>query len=77
MLIYIHYVMGEESMKNMYDVRQLLKKYGSFIYTGDQCRDLDLIKHEVIALYEANIISMNDYKQALLIIQQTYRSLSN
>ncbi|NAP01271.1 DUF910 family protein [Halomonas sp. MG34] len=31
-------------MKTIYDVQQLLKRYGSFVYTGDRLGDLELME---------------------------------
>jgi len=60
----------------MYDVRQLLKRYGIFIYTGDRLNDLHMIKLEINELYALKVISIKEYEKALLIIHREFRHFS-
>jgi len=57
-------------MKSVYDVRQLLKKYGTIIYIGDRLADLELMEEEVRELYKSQLIATNDYQMALLLLRQ-------
>lgn len=57
-------------MKNLYDVMQLLKRYGTIIYTADYKADLDLMEDEVKELYRMQFISAKEYASALLILRQ-------
>ncbi|MEC5422254.1 YqgQ family protein [Virgibacillus sp. C22-A2] len=57
-------------MKTMYDVQQLLKKYGTFIYTGNRFGDLELMEMEVNELYQLQFILPEDYTVAKLIIRR-------
>lgn len=57
-------------MKNLYDVMQLLKRYGTIIYTADYQADLDLMEDEVKELYRLQFISAKEYASALLILRQ-------
>lgn len=57
-------------MKTMIDIYQLLKNYGTFIYTGDRFGDLQLMLEELKELYKANMIDVKDYQTALLLIRQ-------
>lgn len=57
-------------MKNLYDVMQLLKRYGTIIYTADFTADLDLMEDEVKELYRLQFISAKEYASALLILRQ-------
>ncbi len=68
---------GDEMMKNMYDVMQLLKKYHIFIYTGNRLADLDLMEMELLELKSANILPEQEYYTAVLIIRRERRSLCN
>ncbi|MBY6035505.1 YqgQ family protein [Fictibacillus nanhaiensis] len=58
-------------MKTMFDVQQLLKRFGTIIYTGNRTADLELIQEEVNELYKQKLIDVNDYKMALLIVRAT------
>ncbi|MEJ8776529.1 YqgQ family protein [Pseudogracilibacillus sp. ICA-222130] len=60
-------------METMYDVQQLLKRFGIFIYTKDRIADLDLMQEEVKNLYDAKLISMTIYQQAILLIRKEMR----
>lgn len=62
-------------MKNMIDVRNLLKKYHSFIYTGDQRTDLELMMIEIKTLYDNKLLSIEEYQEAMLVIRQSKRNL--
>lgn len=62
-------------MKDMIDVRHLLKKYHSFIYTGNRKVDLDLMLQEIKMLYDNRLIVLEDYQQATLILRQELRNL--
>ncbi|WP_217586709.1 YqgQ family protein [Lentibacillus saliphilus] len=57
-------------MKTIYDVQQLLKKFGTFIYTGDRQADLELMEAEIKELREFQFIQTNDYAQAILLLRQ-------
>ncbi|MDN7226840.1 YqgQ family protein [Planococcus liqunii] len=60
-------------MKNLYDVMQLLKRYGTIIYTGDPIADLELMEEEVRELYRLQFISAKEYSTAMLILRQKKR----
>lgn len=62
-------------MDKMYDIYQLLKQYGTYVYTGDRLGDLQLIEDEVKELYKANVMDIKDYQMALLIIRQEAQRL--
>ncbi|MFZ3577842.1 YqgQ family protein [Virgibacillus sp. DJP39] len=60
-------------MKTVHDVRQLLKKFGTFIYIGDRIADLELMEDEVKELYQNAFISVQDYSTATLILKKEAR----
>lgn len=64
-------------MKTVYDVRQLLKKFGTFIYIGDRLADLELMEDEVKELYNNGFINVQEYQLATLILKQEARKLRN
>jgi uncharacterized protein YqgQ len=59
-----------EYMKSIYDVRQLLKKYGIIIYVGDRIADLELMEEEIKELYQAQLIDKKDFQMAILLLRQ-------
>lgn len=54
----------------MFDVMQLLKKYGTIIYTKDRGLDLSLMEDEIRELYEWKMIDQTVFQKALLILRQ-------
>jgi uncharacterized protein YqgQ len=59
----------------MYDIQQLLKRFGTIIYTGNQIADLELIQEEVREFYNQKLIDVNEYKTAILIIRAAHNKL--
>ena len=57
-------------MNSILDVRNLLKRYGTFIYTGSRIGDIDLMEEEIRALYDAHMIDVKQFQQALLILKR-------
>lgn len=57
-------------MKTIYDIQQLLKKYGTIIYIGDRSADLELMEMEVRQLFDSNLIEVKDYQMAVLLLRQ-------
>lgn len=60
-------------LRTIQDVRLLLKKYGTFIYTKDPLADLELIEEECQELYEMGMLEQEQYMKAVLIIKQEVR----
>lgn len=57
-------------MDKMLDIYELLKTYGTYIYTRDPIGDLMLMADEIKELYKANVLDIKDYQMALLLIRQ-------
>ncbi|ABS23219.1 YqgQ family protein [Bacillus cytotoxicus] len=57
-------------MRSIYDIQQLLKKFGTVIYTGDRVADLQLMQEELHELNQSQLIERNDYQTALFLIKQ-------
>jgi uncharacterized protein YqgQ len=57
-------------MNTLYDVQQLLKSFGIFIYVGDRIADLELMEAEVKELYQSNLIDVCDYQMAILLLRR-------
>ena len=62
-------------MKNMIDVYELLKQFGTFIYTGNRIGDLELIEDEMKELYKSKMIEPAQYQSAILIIRHEISKL--
>ncbi|ALX48080.1 YqgQ family protein [Lentibacillus amyloliquefaciens] len=63
-------------MKTIYDVRQLLKRFGTIIYIGDRTADLELMESEIKELYQLQCIGTEEYQKALLLLRKEARRLS-
>lgn len=53
---------------NYYEIQQLLKKFGTFIYTGSRQGDIELMEDELTELYKLGMIDQKmfiDAKMAL------------
>lgn len=61
---------GVLKVKSMIDIYDLLKKFGTFIYTGDRLGDLMLIEDEIRELYKSQVLDVKDFQTAILIIRQ-------
>ncbi|MEQ6375910.1 YqgQ family protein [Bacillaceae bacterium S4-13-58] len=57
-------------MNTIYDVQQLLKKFGTIIYIGDRLADLELMEAEVKELFQSQCISTQEYQMAILLLRQ-------
>ncbi len=62
-------------VKTIYDVQQILKRFGIYIYTGDRIGDLDLMTFEINELYEAGFIEMSEYQMARLLLRKEINQL--
>ncbi|WP_078545673.1 YqgQ family protein [Litchfieldia alkalitelluris] len=56
-------------MNSILDIREMLKRYGTFIYVGDRIADLEIMQDEVRELYQSKLIDANEFKQAVLILR--------
>ncbi|TQR19548.1 YqgQ family protein [Psychrobacillus vulpis] len=57
-------------MKSVYDVMQLLKRFGIYVYTKDRLADLELMKEEIKELYQMQMIEAKDFQIAILLLRQ-------
>ena len=53
-------------MDSIYDVQQLLKRFGSIIYVGDRLGDLQLMEEELKQLYYSQAIDRKDFEMAII-----------
>lgn len=59
-----------KEMKEFFDVLQLLKRFGIFIYTGERKTDIELMMSEVTELFDNGLILKEDYLRAQLILKK-------
>ena len=64
-------------MKTVYDVQQTLKKFGTYIYTGDRIGDLKLMSFEVNELFESGFIEKSEYQMAILILKREINKVND
>lgn len=57
-------------MVSIYDIQQLLKKFGTIIYTRDRIADLQLMQDELRELNQSQLIDPQDYQTALFLLKQ-------
>ncbi|WP_059102890.1 YqgQ family protein [Shouchella shacheensis] len=57
-------------MKTFYDVQQLIKTYGTIVYTKDRLTDVHLMEAEINELYGYGMIDGKTYQHALLVIRR-------
>ncbi len=57
-------------MNSVYDVAQLLKKYGIIIYLGKREYDIEMMEHELTELFKHQILERELYAKARGILKQ-------
>lgn len=57
-------------MVSIYDIQQLLKRFGTIIYTGNRAADLQLMEDELRELHQSQLIEQKDYETALFLLKQ-------
>ncbi|HGD6795339.1 TPA: YqgQ family protein [Streptococcus agalactiae] len=60
-------------MKVLFDVQNLLKKFGIYVYIGKRLYDIEVMKIELQRLYDNGLISSDDYLKAELILRREHR----
>ncbi|HFU5104487.1 TPA: YqgQ family protein [Streptococcus pyogenes] len=60
-------------MKTLYDVQQLLKNFGIFVYLGKRLYDIEMMKIELQRLYDSGLLDKRDYLNAELILRCEHR----
>ena len=63
----------KQKFTSYYDVLQLLRKYNTFVYTGDLETDALLIEMELAELRDNEMIDQATYLQAVLLVKKRVR----
>ena len=60
-------------MRTMYDVQQLLKQFGIYIYLGKRLWDIELMMVEVRELFDSGVIEKQVFLNAMLVLKKEHR----
>lgn len=60
-------------MKTLFDVQQLLKNFGIYIYIGKRLYDIEMMKIELQRLVDSGLIDKKEYLNAELILRREHR----
>lgn len=60
-------------METLYDVQQLFKRFGMYIYVGARIYDIELMMIELKKIYEGHLIDKDTYLRARSILQREHR----
>lgn len=64
-------------LNNIIDVRKYMSKLGYIIYTGDQAGDLEMMKEEIIELYQAKLIDKENFTRLMNVIVKEERKVQS
>ncbi|MBU5366374.1 YqgQ family protein [Enterococcus devriesei] len=59
-------------MESLYDVQQLLKQFGIYVYVGKRIYDIELMQIELKNLYEGRVIDRDTYLQGWHILRREH-----
>ena len=59
-------------LKNLYDVQQLLKKYGILVHLGKRKWDIELMAIELDNLYKAGLLEKKLYLNTKLVLKHEH-----
>ncbi|HLQ73805.1 MAG TPA: YqgQ family protein [Bacillota bacterium] len=57
-------------MNTLYDVQQLLKRFGVFVYTGKQSADIQLMDIEIDELYQTKLITNEEFTRSKMVLRK-------
>lgn len=64
-------------METLYDVQQLFKRFGMYIYVGARIYDIELMAIELKNLYEGHLIDKETYLHARRILSREHKIEEN
>lgn len=59
-------------MRTLYDVQQLLKRFGSYVYLGKRLWDIEMIGIELDSLYQAGMLDLKVYQTAKSVLTREH-----
>lgn len=60
-------------MKRLYDVQQLLKRFGIIVYMGNRLYDIEMMQIELNRVYQAGVLDRLEYMEAELVLRLEHR----
>ncbi|MDE1691466.1 YqgQ family protein [Streptococcus suis] len=60
-------------MKRLYDVQQLLKRFGIIVYMGNRLYDIEMMQIELNRIYQAGVLDRLEYMEAELVLRHEHR----
>lgn len=61
------------SLKSVYDVQQLLKQFGIFVYVGNRMWDLEIMMDELRKIHQNHLIEQSIYLSAMTILKKEHQ----
>lgn len=69
--------MGQQTealdLKTLYDVQQLLKQFGIYVYVGKRLWDIEVMALELDHLHRAQVVDDQTYMHAKLVLRREHR----
>lgn len=63
----------ERSLRSVYDVQQLLKQFGIFVYVGERLWDIELMMDEIKKIYQHHLIDQRTYLSAMAVLKKEHQ----
>lgn len=60
-------------MKTLYDVQQLLKQFGIYVYVGKRLWDIEVMALELDHLHDSQVVDDRTYAHAKLVLRREHR----
>jgi uncharacterized protein YqgQ len=60
-------------VRTLYDVQQLLRRFGIYVYVGKRLWDIELMQIELKSLNDEGLIPNETYIAAVLVLKQEHR----
>ena len=63
----------KHSLKSVYDVQQLLKRYGIFVHLGERLWDIELMMDELRKLHQNHLIEQPVFLSAMIVLKKEHQ----
>lgn len=63
----------DDEFKTLYDVQQLLKQFGVYVYVGKRMYDIELMALELDNLYKSGVVDRQQYAKAKLVLKHEHQ----
>ncbi|WP_125769897.1 YqgQ family protein [Companilactobacillus furfuricola] len=64
---------NKQSFRTLYDVQQLLKKFGTFVHLGKRIWDIELMSIELKNIYNNEMIDKQTFINASMVLKAEHR----